>query len=61
MDKIIDIVKQKFPKANCQNQGKLLWVWQNGELIERFDLNYLAYLQEINELDEYLDRHSNFF
>lgn len=54
MDKIIDIVKNKFPDANFHNQGKLLWVWQDNKLIERFDLNYLIYLNERNELEEYL-------
>jgi hypothetical protein len=55
MDKIINIIKEKFPTANTQNQGHLLWVWEKGKLIERFDLNYIAYLHERNELEPYLN------
>jgi len=55
MDKIIDIIKEKFPMAKYQNQGKLLWVWQDGKLIQRFDLNYCQYLLDCNELETYLN------
>jgi hypothetical protein len=55
MDKIIDIIKQKFPTAKYQNQGKLMWVWQENKLMERFDLNYCQYLLDCNELEEYLN------
>ena len=55
MDKIKDIIKEKFPTANHQNQGHLLWVWEKGELIERFDLNYCQYLLDCNELETYLN------
>jgi hypothetical protein len=55
MDKIKDIIKEKFPTANHQHQGHLLWVWEKGELIERFDLNYCQYLLDCNELEIYLN------
>jgi hypothetical protein len=55
MDKIKDIIKEKFPTANHQHQGHLLWVWEKGELIERFDLNYCQYLLDCNELETYLN------
>jgi hypothetical protein len=55
MDKIKDIIKEKFPTANHQHQGHLLWVWEKGKLIERFDLNYCQYLLDCNELETYLN------
>jgi hypothetical protein len=55
MDKIKDIIKEKFPTANHQHQGYLLWVWEKGKLIERFDLNYCQYLLDCNELETYLN------
>jgi hypothetical protein len=55
MDKIIDIIKEKFPTAKYQQQGKLMWVLQDGKLIERFDLNYCKYLLDCNELETYLN------
>jgi len=55
MDKIIDIIKEKFPTSKYQNQGKLMWVWQENKLMERFDLNYCQYLLDCNELEEYLN------
>jgi len=55
MDKIKDIIKEKFPTANHQHQCHLLWVWEKGELIERFDLNYCQYLLDCNELETYLN------
>jgi hypothetical protein len=55
MDKIIDTIKEKFPTAKYQQQGKLMWVLQDGKLIERFDLNYCKYLLDCNELEEYLN------
>jgi hypothetical protein len=55
MDKIIDTIKEKFPTAKYQQQNKLMWVLQDGKLIERFDLNYCQYLLDCNELEEYLN------
>ena len=55
MDKIIDIIKEKFPTANYQHQGNLLWVWEKGKLIQRFDLNYCKNLLDCNELQTYLN------
>jgi hypothetical protein len=55
MDKIKNIIKEKFPTANHQHQGHLLWVWEKGKLIERFDLNYCQYLLDCNELETYLN------
>ena len=55
MDKIIDIIKEKFPTSKYQNQVKLMWVWQENKLMERFDLNYCQYLLDCNELEEYLN------
>lgn len=54
MDKIIDTIRTYYPEANFREQGYLLWVWQDGKLIERFDLNHLTYLHENNELNNHL-------
>lgn len=60
MDKIKQILESTLKGYSFTYQGYLVWIGKDGEIIDREDLNYLFYLNGINELENYLKKYDRY-
>lgn len=59
MDEIKTILEKTLIGYTFTYHDKLVWIGKDGEIIDREDLNYLFYLNGINELENYLKKYNH--
>lgn len=58
MDEIKDKIKSILSGYTLKYQDNIVFIGKDGEIIDREDLNYLFYLNGINELENYLIKYA---